>query len=171
MPMDSSPGRRRGDPSGCRSREPREEDTGHVTSTGMNMPMITWVSNAAEVMPAMRHAQGWVSKTDLRSQPRDYHRDRRFGARRAHFGDLEGREKCGFARGESQATGCKRRASAGGTHGEHGREECAQPVLKRDIRAYATAANGIVVMAGMRCVHGGVVTADFVKLLMSMNDL
>ncbi len=44
-------------------------------------------------------------------------------------------------------------------------------MLRRDIRAYATAANGIVVMAGMRFVHGGMVTADFVKLLMNMNDL
>lgn len=163
MPVDITPGRRRGALSGCRSREPREEDTGHVTSTRMNMPMITILSNASAYMPAMRTTQGLVSMTDLVSRPREYRSAGRF--RVGWCNCAGGGKECGSARGESGATGANAGAFAGGTRSERGREECAQPVSVADIGAGHEAANGIVVIADVRFVHTETKLTSIVKLL------
>lgn len=57
LPVDLAPGRRRGVRSGCRSRDPREEDTGRVTSTRLYMLIFGPFSNVANYMSAMRLMQ------------------------------------------------------------------------------------------------------------------
>lgn len=92
---------------------PREEDTGHVTSTGTNMMPLSDFSNATRYMPAMRDAQGLVSVADLRSR----RRERPLAGCRDRMGQkntapLEGRAEPKFADGNASAR--RNTASAGG---------------------------------------------------------